>query len=81
MKRYRWRPAIEFYDITQDPLEWNNLASNPEYASEVQKLRSKLDAWMKEQGDLGQATEEKARDHQKRGNNKKKKNKKNTNNN
>jgi len=81
VKRYRWRPAIEFYDITQDPLEWNNLASNPEYASEVQKLRSKLDAWMKEQGDLGQATEEKARDHQKRGNNKKKKNKKNTDNN
>ncbi|MEM7011881.1 MAG: sulfatase [Verrucomicrobiota bacterium] len=75
VRRYQHRPGVELYDITKDPLEWNNLAENPEYAPEIEKLREKLDAWMESQGDLGQDTELAAYEHQGR-NRKNKKNKK-----
>ena len=72
VNRYTHRPAIEFYDINKDPLEWNNLAENPEVAAEMKKLQAALDSWMNEQGDLGQATELDAKNHQHRGKKKKK---------
>lgn len=72
VKRYQHRPGIELYDITKDPLEWDNLAENPEYAPEIEKLREKLDAWMESQGDLGQETELAAYEHQGRSRKKKK---------
>lgn len=66
VNRYHHRPAIELYDITHDPLEWTNLADNPDFAEVRKELTTKLDAWMKEQGDEGQATELKAFERQKR---------------
>ena len=65
--RYKKRPALELYDLSKDPLEMNNIASNPEYAPIIAALRGQLEAWMKDQGDLGQPTELAAREHQTRG--------------
>ena len=55
--RYQQRPAIEFYDLEQDPYELNNLAGDPEYAGVIDKMRGELDAWMKSQGDTGADTD------------------------
>ena len=73
MKRFKNRPSIELYDLGKDPLEQTNIASNPENAQVIKELRTKLDAWMKSQGDLGQATELDAENHQGRSRGKKKK--------
>lgn len=64
VNRYMHRPAVEFYDIISDPLEWNNLASDPQYASEIASLQTQLKNWMTAQGDLGQQTELDAYTHQ-----------------
>ncbi len=55
--RYHHRPAEELYDVTKDWYEWKNLADDPAYATVKADLSKRLDAWMKSQGDLGQATE------------------------
>ena len=75
INRYTMRPAIELYDVVNDPDNFENLASNPKYARTIKKLRAKLDAWMLDQGDLGIETELAAYEHQKRNNKGKKKNK------
>jgi len=62
--RYNYRPEIELYDIRKDMVEWNNLATDPEYKEVVDELKGKLEAWMKEQGDLGIDTELKATERQ-----------------
>lgn len=51
VKRYRERPAVELYDLENDPLEQTNLASQPQHAAQVKALRAWLDAWMEVQGD------------------------------
>ena len=51
------RPEIELYDLKNDPWEKKNLATDLKYSDTVKRLRSKLEAWMKEQGDEGVATE------------------------
>jgi uncharacterized sulfatase len=61
VKRYQWRPAVELYDLEQDPYEMNNRADDPTLADERERLRAQLDAWMKQQGDEGVATEMRAR--------------------
>ncbi len=66
VRRYMHRPAIELYDIQSDPFEWNNLADDPQYADVKTRLRDSLVTWMKDQGDLGQATELAAHEHQAR---------------
>lgn len=73
VKRYQYRPEIEFYDVGKDPLEMNNLAGDPRYADEIAALRSQLDGWMKSQGDQGVETELVANQHKKQ-NKKRKKN-------
>ncbi|TWT81022.1 Choline-sulfatase [Planctomycetes bacterium CA13] len=70
---YQQRPAIEFYDVQEDPLEMNNLADNPEFAQVIMGLSKKLDEWMIDQGDEGVATELRAFDHQRKGKNAKNK--------
>ena len=72
VRRYHHRPAVELYDVTEDWYEWNNLAEDPKHAGTIKRLRGKLDAWMKSQDDLGQATEMAAHERQKRGQKKKK---------
>lgn len=74
VRRYRYRPEIEFYDVIADPLEMNNLADDPKNAGQIQLLRAELDGWMKSQGDRGVETELVANQH-KRGTGKKKKRK------
>ena len=76
VKRYHWRPAEELYDMQSDEYEWKNLADDPEYSKVKSELKKKLEGWMKEQGDRGQATELAAFERQRRG--KKSKNKKKT---
>ncbi len=57
---YQHRTAEELYDCDADPWNQTNLASHPEHAERLEMLRTQLKAWMKEQGDEGQATEMKA---------------------
>lgn len=64
--RYLHRDEIEFYDVVADPEEFHNLAGDPRLAAERARHRSQLDAWMKAQGDLGQATEMQALAHMQR---------------
>lgn len=51
--RFTKRPAVEFYDTTKDPWEFNNLANDPAYQKKIEDYKQKLYAWMKQQGDKG----------------------------
>lgn len=62
--RYTKRPAVELYDLKNDPWELSNCAAQPENAATVSRLRAQLDAWMKQQGDEGDKTEREAKEHQ-----------------
>ena len=62
--RYARRPALELYDLEHDPWELANVAGNPEHAALIATLRGRLDAWMRQQGDLGDQTEREAKEHQ-----------------
>lgn len=57
---YQNRPAEELYDGEADPWNRTNLIADPALATKRDELRAALDAWMKQQGDEGQATEMKA---------------------
>ena len=57
VKRYHVRPAEELYDLAADPWELKNLAADPRHAEKLKALRADLDAWMKDAGDAGLATE------------------------
>jgi uncharacterized sulfatase len=70
VRRYRRRPAEELYDITADPLEWQNLAGDPKLAEIKSRLKTQLERWMQAQGDRGQPTELEALEHQARRRNK-----------
>jgi len=71
VKSYHHRPAVELYDLEKDPLEMNNLVGKTDSEVHVKRLRGKLEAWMKAQGDKGVETEMKAGERQGRGRNKK----------
>ena len=60
---YQKRPAEELYDILEDPYQMHNLVADPAYAKVLARMRPKLDAWMKSQGDLGAQTELDATEH------------------
>jgi uncharacterized sulfatase len=51
------RPGLELYDLHSDPLETKNLADDPAHAPDRTRLEAALDAWMRQQGDLGLETE------------------------
>lgn len=53
--RIKKRPAVEFYDLQQDPYELDNLAGNPAYSSQIKAYTARLHEWMKQQGDRGAA--------------------------
>jgi len=57
VRRYHHRPPEELYDLEADPWELRNLAADAAHAATLARLRADLDAWMKEQGDEGLATE------------------------
>ena len=45
------RPKVELYDIQNDPYEMNNLADDPEYSSQVDRLEKQLQQWMEQTDD------------------------------
>lgn len=51
--RYLKRPAIEFYDLINDPWELDNIANNQSYSEIIANMKDKLEQWMVEQGDTG----------------------------
>jgi arylsulfatase A-like enzyme len=51
VRRYQVRPKEELYDLQNDPLEQKNLASDPDQAARLEKMRKEVQDWMKEQGD------------------------------
>ena len=61
---YQHRPAVELFDMKSDPLEMANLAGQSDTRKIEMRLRQKLSAWMKAQGDKGVETELKARERQ-----------------
>jgi len=44
-------PAVELYDLKEDPHEMKNLADKPERAATVKRLRDRLTAWQKRTAD------------------------------
>ncbi|WP_288241892.1 sulfatase [uncultured Bacteroides sp.] len=56
IRHYYQRPAEEFYDIVNDPDEKHNLADNPAYKEEMQRMSVLLDKWMSDQGDTQRLT-------------------------
>lgn len=57
---YQHRPAEELYDCDADPWNRTNLIDDPAFREVRDRLRAKLDTWMNQQGDEGQATEMRA---------------------
>ncbi len=51
VRKYHYRPTVEFYDIIKDPGETTNLVNDPAYAPEVDRLGTALDDWMTRHGD------------------------------
>ncbi len=45
------RPAEELYDVAADPFEVNNLATDPQYAADRQRLSARLEGYLRETGD------------------------------
>lgn len=61
---YVKRPAEELYDLQADPYELKNLADDPTLAHSKKELKTRLEYWMKQQGDLGVMTEMDAQNRQ-----------------
>ena len=55
--RQKSRPAEELYDVQNDPYEVNNLANDEKQATILKDLRTKLDTWIEETGDMGETPE------------------------
>ncbi len=54
------RAPEELYDLSSDPFEAHNLANEPAYGESLAKLRSQLNAWIRESGDRGETPESEA---------------------
>ena len=52
------RPPEEFYDLESDPYEIRNLIGEPAHQAKIAEMRTRLDEWIKETGDMGQTPEE-----------------------
>ena len=51
VKLFQYRVVEEFYDFTNDPDALNNLAGNPKYKKELDKMRKELLNWMERTND------------------------------
>lgn len=51
------RPKEELYDLQKDPHEMNNLAGDATRAGTLEEMRSRLDRWMVDTGDMGRKPE------------------------
>ncbi len=54
---YMHRPEEELYDVVKDPYQLNNLVADASLKKEKEQLKTQLAAFMKQQGDMGIATE------------------------
>ena len=54
---FRTRPAEEFYDTYADPYELRNLADDPAFTIELERLRRAVDDWCDKVGDTGEIDE------------------------
>jgi arylsulfatase A-like enzyme len=58
----RWfaptKPLEELYDTDVDPFEFNNLATNPDYAEKLAELQAAHLKWIEDYGDLGALNEQ-----------------------
>ena len=61
---YVRRTPEELYDLASDPWCLTNLATVSPQSAAIAKLSSQMDAWMKQQGDFGDATERAAESRQ-----------------
>jgi N-sulfoglucosamine sulfohydrolase len=66
-KLYVTRPEEELYDVIHDPWQLNNLATQSAYKDVKQKLKGRLEDFMKQQGDEGVKTEMQALSRQPKG--------------
>ena len=64
IQAYVKRPAEELFDLRVDPWCLNNLASKPDATTALVRLSKRMDGWMKQQGDSGDATERSANERQ-----------------
>lgn len=51
IRNYYTRDEFELFDLEADPMEYDNLARNPEYRDVMARLQTELAAWTKSQGD------------------------------
>ncbi len=51
------RPVEELYDTETDPHEIDNLAADPAHQTELERLRTALDTWLSEVGDMSRHSE------------------------
>ncbi|GAB4148033.1 MAG: sulfatase-like hydrolase/transferase [Planctomycetaceae bacterium] len=51
------KPVEELFDLSADPHEINNLAENPKYQKVLSQMRTVLETWQIETGDLGMVPE------------------------
>ena len=51
------RPVEELYDTAADPHEIHNLAADPRWQDELQRMRCALDGWLDGVGDMGRIPE------------------------
>ncbi len=58
IRNYYTRDEFELFDLEADPMEYDNLARNPEYRDVMNRLQNELAAWAKSQGDDLQAHRE-----------------------
>jgi hypothetical protein len=47
------KPKEEFYDTLNDPHEIDNLIDSPEHSERIAKMRTQLERWSEQTGDLG----------------------------
>jgi N-sulfoglucosamine sulfohydrolase len=47
------KPDEELFDTQNDPNEFNNLVTNPQYKAKLNELRNQHKMWLKQYGDLG----------------------------
>ncbi len=61
---YEHRPAMELFNVLEDPYNMNNLMADPKQQERVAALKEALLTWMDACGDKGLGTEMEAKDHQ-----------------
>jgi len=55
VRLYQHRPPEELYDLRADPYELKNVVDDPAQKPVLEALRKRLDEWMRQQGDPGEA--------------------------